>query len=38
MRVKLEGITVLAHDVPRLASFYRDVLGFKRSLFFSRRA
>jgi len=29
MRVKLEGITVLAHDVPRLTSFYRDVLGFK---------
>jgi uncharacterized glyoxalase superfamily protein PhnB len=29
MRLKLEGITVLAHDVPRLTSFYRDVLGFK---------
>lgn len=29
MRVKLEGITVLALDVPRLTSFYRDVLGFK---------
>ncbi|WP_178022129.1 VOC family protein [uncultured Paenibacillus sp.] len=29
MRVKLEGITVLALDVPRLTSFYRDVLGFQ---------
>lgn len=29
MRVKLEGITVLALDVPRLTSFYRDVLGFR---------
>lgn len=29
LRVKLEGITVLALDVPRLTSFYRDVLGFK---------
>lgn len=29
MRVKLEGITVLALDVPRLTGFYRDVLGFK---------
>lgn len=29
MRVKLEGITVLALDVPRLTRFYRDVLGFK---------
>ncbi|WP_379137874.1 VOC family protein [Paenibacillus sp. sgz500958] len=29
MRVKLEGITVLAVDVPGLTSFYRDVLGFK---------
>lgn len=29
MRVKLEGITVLALDVPGLTSFYRDVLGFK---------
>ncbi|MGG3452806.1 glyoxalase [Paenibacillus timonensis] len=29
MRVKLEGITVLALDVSRLTSFYRDVLGFK---------
>jgi uncharacterized glyoxalase superfamily protein PhnB len=28
MRVQLEGITVLANDVPRLARFYRDVLGF----------
>ncbi|CQR59090.1 Glyoxalase/bleomycin resistance protein/dioxygenase [Paenibacillus riograndensis SBR5] len=29
MGVKLEGITILALDVPRLTSFYRDVLGFK---------
>lgn len=29
MRVKLEGITVLALDVPGLTRFYRDVLGFK---------
>ncbi|MFD2614145.1 VOC family protein [Paenibacillus gansuensis] len=29
MRVKLEGITVLALDVPRLTRFYSDVLGFK---------
>lgn len=29
MRVKLEGITILALDVPGLTSFYRDVLGFK---------
>jgi lactoylglutathione lyase len=29
MRIRLEGITVLANDVRRLTSFYRDVLGFK---------
>mgnify|MGYP000698095747 CR=1 FL=1 len=29
MRAKLEGLTVLALDVPRLTGFYRDVLGFK---------
>ncbi|MBW4840447.1 MAG: hypothetical protein KZY74_13720 [Paenibacillaceae bacterium] len=29
MRVKLEGITILALDVPKLTSSYRDVLGFK---------
>lgn len=29
MRVKLEGITVLALDVPGLTRFYRDVLGFR---------
>lgn len=29
MKVKLEGITVLADDVAALAAFYRDVLGFK---------
>ena len=28
-RVKLEGITVLALDVPKLTGFYRDILGFK---------
>ncbi|OMF37699.1 glyoxalase [Paenibacillus sp. FSL H8-0548] len=28
MRVRLEGITVLSDDVSRLASFYREVLGF----------
>lgn len=29
MRMKLEGITVLALDVAVLTGFYRDVLGFK---------
>ncbi|MCD1260025.1 VOC family protein [Paenibacillus athensensis] len=29
MNMKLEGITVLANDVARLAAFYRDVLGFR---------
>lgn len=29
MRVKLEGITVLAQDVAKLTAFYRDVLGFE---------
>lgn len=29
MRVKLEGITVLALDVAAMTGFYRDVLGFK---------
>ncbi|WP_438495280.1 hypothetical protein [Paenibacillus sp. IHBB 3054] len=29
MRAKLEGITVLALDVPVLTRFYRDILGFK---------
>ncbi len=29
MKLKLEGLTVLAQDVPKLASFYRDVLGFE---------
>lgn len=29
MKMRLEGITVLADDVGRLAAFYRDVLGFK---------
>ncbi|RUS47407.1 VOC family protein [Cohnella sp. AR92] len=29
MRVRLEGITVLSNHVSRLASFYRDVLGFR---------
>lgn len=29
MKVKLEGITILSNDVSRLASFYREVLGFK---------
>lgn len=28
MRVQLEGITILSNDVSRLASFYREVLGF----------
>lgn len=28
MRVQLEGITVLSDDVSRLASFYREVIGF----------
>lgn len=29
MKVRLEGITVLADDVGALAAFYRDVLAFK---------
>lgn len=29
MKVQLEGITVLSNDVSRLASFYREVLGFQ---------
>lgn len=29
MRVKLEGVTMLADDVAGLASFYRDVIGFR---------
>ncbi|EFM10792.1 Glyoxalase/bleomycin resistance protein/dioxygenase [Paenibacillus curdlanolyticus YK9] len=29
MKVQLEGITLLANDVAALASFYRDVIGFK---------
>ncbi|MFC5468267.1 VOC family protein [Cohnella suwonensis] len=28
MKVKLEGITVLANDVSALARFYREVIGF----------
>jgi uncharacterized glyoxalase superfamily protein PhnB len=29
LKVKLEGITLLANDVAALAEFYRDVIGFK---------
>ncbi|WP_156277808.1 VOC family protein [Paenibacillus sp. NEAU-GSW1] len=29
MKVRLEGITVLANDVAALANFYRSVIGFK---------
>ncbi len=29
MKVRLEGITMLANDVSALASFYREVIGFK---------
>lgn len=29
MKVRLEGITVLANNVPILARFYREVLGFR---------
>ncbi len=29
MRVKLEGITIMADDVASLARFYRDVIGFR---------
>ncbi|MFX3633228.1 MAG: VOC family protein [Candidatus Pristimantibacillus sp.] len=29
MKVRLEGITVLANDVSALAGFYREVIGFK---------
>jgi len=29
MRVKLEGITIMADDVASLAQFYRDVIGFR---------
>jgi Uncharacterized protein conserved in bacteria len=29
MRVKLEGITLIASDVGALAVFYRDVIGFQ---------
>ncbi|UKS25719.1 VOC family protein [Paenibacillus sp. HWE-109] len=28
MRMRLEGLTLLTNEVSRLASFYRDVLGF----------
>ena len=29
VRVKLEGITIMADDVASLARFYRDVIGFR---------
>lgn len=29
MKVRLEGITMLANDVSALAGFYREVIGFK---------
>lgn len=29
MRIKLEGITIMADDVASLAGFYRDVIGFR---------
>ncbi|WP_127531830.1 VOC family protein [Paenibacillus kobensis] len=32
MKVKLEGITILANDVAALAGFYRDVIGFKAAV------
>ncbi|SFT27323.1 VOC family protein [Paenibacillus sp. BC26] len=32
MRVKLEGITILADDVASLASFYKNVIGFQAAV------
>ena len=32
MRVKLEGITIMADDVAALARFYRDVIGFRAAV------
>ncbi|SDX55140.1 VOC family protein [Paenibacillus sp. CF384] len=32
MRIKLEGITILADDVASLASFYKNAIGFHASV------